>query len=230
MTGKTEETQDATSKAGDTSATPDLSKAADGLVAKHGDSTAALKVLLGENHQYRDQIRDLKAKLPKEGSVVLSDDDAKLFARYKTLGDVKTLETALSERDQYREESDGFKREKLHADVAAVAGFKPAVFSRLATTDGLDLAVREAKDKAGKPVKVAVVVSTGDDGKTTDTPLVEYAETHWGEFLPALRPDGQIVKKPTGTPQHRPETPPRPQADGTADVARRSVLRGISRL
>jgi hypothetical protein len=196
-------------------ATPDLGKGADALVAKHGDPTSALRVLMAENYDYRDKLRDLKAKLPADGSVVLAGDDAKAYARYKALGDPKDLEKAVTERDHFREEADGFRREKLHGEAAKLHGFKSSVLSRLVTTDGLELVILDGKDKVGKPAKSAHVKGEGD--KTT--PLADYAKANWGDFLPALQLAEQPSASPGGTPSYR--TPaPRPlvgatNADGT---------------
>jgi hypothetical protein len=210
MADSATETKGPDGKPAEPPVTPDLSKAADGLVAKHGDPTAALLVLLGENYKARDTVRELKAKLPADGSLVLTGDDAKAWSRYRAAGDPKTVEAALTERDAYRTEAEGYRRDKHHADVAAVAGYKPAVLTRLATTDGLSLRVDDGKDKLGKPVKLAVVVAKGADDKETVTPLADYAAAHWQDFLPALAAVSAARPLPTGTPAPRHETPPRP--------------------
>jgi hypothetical protein len=205
-----------------TTPTPDLPKAADALVAKHGDPTAALLVLLGENYKLRDKNRETAAKLPPDGHTVLAPDDAKLFARYKALGEPKAVETALAERDTFRAEAEGFRREKVHGEIASLAGFKPAVLTKLATTDKLELVVVDGKDKLGKPVKVPHVKGDGDE----TTPLAEYAEKHWSEFLPALRADVKPGAPTGGTPPAY-TPPPRPQVTAAADgkqVPRRNVL------
>ena len=123
---------------------------------------------------------------------MLAGDDARAYGRYKALGDPKAIETALQERDHYKEIADTAAREKLHAEVAAAVGYRPGVLSRLATTDGLDLVVQDVLgadkkpvlNRAGKPTRAAFV--KGADEKLT--PLADYAAKNWAEFLPAPGP------------------------------------------
>lgn len=201
-------------KTPETPAPPDLVKVAESLVVKHGDTTKALMVLLDENYRHRETARELKAKLPAEGSLVLTGEDAKVYQRYRALGDPHTLATALTERDHLREVNDGVARDKLHSEVAIVAGYKAAVLSRLATTDNVDLVIEDLKDKAGRPVMDKLgkpargAFVKNEDGSFTD--LSEYAAKHWDEFLPALKADTGRPVPVNGTPQSRFETPPRP--------------------
>jgi len=183
---------------------PDLAKAVEGLVARHGDPTAALRVLMGENYTLRDQARDLKGKLPAEGSVVLAGDDARHWGDYRKLGAPADLRRAIDAGKQFEAEAGGYRKAELigrAAEVTAIDGarIRPAVLGRLA--EGLDIEVRDELNKEGKPVlkdgkpvRQAVVKGEGDKV----TPLADYAKQHWGDFLPALKAEAD-ARRP-GTP------------------------------
>lgn len=194
---------------------PDLVKAVEGLIARHGDSMAALRVLLAENHGYRDEIRKLKETQPPADALVLKGDDAKAWQAYVTLGKPSDLRKALDDGKTAQTEADGFRREKLHGEAAALHGFKAAVLDRLARQDGLTIEIKDEKDKAGKAVKVAHVKGEGD----ASTPLTEYAEKQWSEFLPSLKA-GDKGAVP-GTPPRRNGVPtPTPVVTGETRTVR----------
>jgi hypothetical protein len=192
-------------KAGDKGA--DLVKAVEGLISRHGDPTAALRVLMGENYASRDRIRELTARLPAGSSLVLDGDDVKHWNTYKQLGTPGDLKKSLDAGQQFEAEAGGFRKAELVRSAAEVHGFKPSVLGTLARD--LDIEIAEAKGKDGKPVRVAVVRGEGD----SKTPLTEYAEAHWADFLPSLRADP--AARPVGTPTlQRPRTVP--AGSGTA--------------
>ena len=188
---------------------PDLVKAVEGLIARHGDSTAALRVLLGENHTYRDQIRELKGRLPPEGSRILQGEDARHWDTYRQLGNPGDLRKSLEAGKQYEAEVAGFRRAAILRDAAELSGFRPSVLS-LAARD-LEIEIADEKGKDGKAVRVAYVKGEGD----TREDLQAYAEAHWGELLPSLR---AAQERPVGTPRAGgmpPGSPPRPLQGST---------------
>lgn len=175
---------------------PDLGVLVDAAVKKYGDHTSALKAFASDLYSARDDLKTAKAQLPPAGSVVLKGDDIKAWEAYQSFGKPADVRKALEEGTTFKTEAEGYRRKDHHAEVAEVAGFKPAVLDRLASQDKLTLVLKDAKDKAGKDVKVAHVQGEGD--KTT--PLAEYAEKHWGEFLPALKAGVTTKERPPGTP------------------------------
>lgn len=185
----------------------DLVKAVEGLVAKHGDTTAALRVLLGENYGLRDANRELKSKLPADGAVILIGDDAKAWGQFRTLGKFEDVETRLKERDTLDGQVKAHAREKHLAAVAGLHGFDAEVLTQLA---GPDLELRVAdRTVNGKAVKVAQVVGKDDKGAEVLTDLDKHAEAHWAKFLPSLK----AVKAgpaPGGTPPRRTSPAPHP--------------------
>jgi hypothetical protein len=181
---------------------PDLVKAVEGLIARHGDSTAALRVLLGENYTAREKIRELTNRLPPEGSRVLQGEDAKHWETYRQLGNPGDLRKALEAGKQYEAEVGAFRKAELVRAAAEVTGFKPSVLA-LAARD-LEIEIQDQKDKGGKAIRVAVVKGLGEAAK--DIPLTEYAEANWKDLLPSLR---IAEERSIGTPRAG-GMPPRP--------------------
>jgi hypothetical protein len=204
---------------------PDLTKAVEALLARHSDPNAALRVLLGENNTLRDQVKDVTGKLPAAGSLVLKGDDARAWEAYQGLGKPADVRKAIEEGAEFKGKATRYEQEKLHAQAAAVAGYKPAVLDRLAVQDGLAIVVTDGKDKGkdGQPVKVAVVRTKDDKGADVDTPLADHAAKHWGDFLPALKGDDAPAPAPAGSPTRTGTHPPRPAI--RPDAPRRSLVR-----
>jgi hypothetical protein len=201
---------------GGPSSAPDLAKAVQGLIDRHGTQDAALRTLLAENYSLRDANRDLKAKVPGEGTVVLQGDDAKDWNSYRELGKVSDLRKAVSERDQFQNEAEAFRRAESYAEAATLSGMNPKAFRRLAEQEKLRLETKEIRGADGKLTPTVHVKGTDDKGAETLTPIDEYAEKAWPEMLPALR-DGQKVDpaRPNGTPLRRdPPASPPPPGDG----------------
>lgn len=189
-----------------------LLKALKGLVERHGDPTAALRVVLDENYRYRDQIRDLKGKVPGEADVVLKGDDAKRWQSYRELGEPGDLKRSLKDAETNAAEVTRFRRAERHAEVASVAGFNPKVFRRLAEQDGLEFEIKPEK-KGSEEIPVVHVKGKDDKGEPTLVPLTRYAETHWVDFLPSLQGgEKREPARPQGTPPRRDSNvpPPRP--------------------
>lgn len=178
---------------GDHDKVVDLAKIADALTKKHGTPDSALMVLLNDNHAAREKNRE------KESRIGQLEDELKKLAPYRDLGEVSEIRKALGERDSYRTEVEGFRRAKLMADVAEVPGlnWNAKVLRDLADRDRLEVEITEGKEKGkdGKAVRVAIVKGEGDSA----TPLAEYAEQHWAEYLPILKKDGE-KPRPIGTP------------------------------
>lgn len=186
--------------------TPDLVKAVEGLIAKHGDSTAALRVLLAENHSYRDQLRETKAKLPADGSLVLAGDDARDWSTYRQLGKPSELRKAIEEGSTATAERDALRKAGTIREAAELHGYKPSVLLTLA--EKLDVGFADVKGADGKVTRKAVIKLADPEGKApTELPLDDYATKHWADFLPALKTE--VVKVTPGTPPRTQTQPPR---------------------
>lgn len=109
----------------------------------------------------------------------ITDDEMALFESYKELGKIEDITSALEEGETNR-------RSQIEAEVASTMGWKPSVLKKLAS--GIELFMK--KDKP--------FVKDGDK----ETPLEEYADENWEDFLPSLKAAGEkqtvpFVRQPT---------------------------------
>lgn len=162
-----------------------------------GNPNKALETLYTENKEYRDTIRDLNAKMPAEGAVVLTADEAQQWNAYKQLGGHEDVKKAIDERTQLQGQLAEVKRAEELRSVAAEMGYKPSVLIELdrmeqAKGKSLTYEVREVQVN-GKAAKVPFV--KGADGK--EQGLGDYAAANWGEFMPSLVAPASGVPFPT---------------------------------
>jgi hypothetical protein len=157
-----------------------------GLLQRHNnDAMAVIATLLSENHGLRDERRTLRGQLPAQGAVVLSGEDVTRWQAYQQLGAVDALAQQLQAAQTTQTELAGLKRGAQLRQIAEVAGYKESVLGKLPGVDKLAFEVREAQ-KDGKSEQTVVV----KDG-AAETPIAQYAETHWSDFLPALQAQTQ---------------------------------------
>jgi hypothetical protein len=170
------------------------------LLNRSADATALARQLYEDNATARSRIRELEGRVPGEGALVLSAEQAQQWSAYQQLGtDPAALGQQLQQAQQAAADLSRLQRESLVRDVAAVAGFKPAVLADRA--GDLEIAVRETTVN-GQAVKQAVAVVNG-----ADVPLADYARQHWADYLPALQvtpaaPTGTLLppQAPAGSP------------------------------
>lgn len=163
------------------------------IAGAQGDATRAVLKLYRDNYRLREKNRDLTAQLqqaqgaaPPQGAVVLSGDEAQAWEAYKALGAPKDVEAKLKEGQMHGEELARARRAETLRTVAETARFKPSVLEALdAQAGGLEYEVKDEQQN-GQTVKVAYV----KDGQG-QTPLTQYAEKTWGDFLPSLRAEPQ---------------------------------------
>ncbi len=157
----------------------DLIEKARRLLERSGeDSLAVITQLMGENYDLRVKRRELEGKLPKEGSVVLSAEDAAKWEALKGY-DPADVTKKLSERDTMEKELQSTRRKSVIAQAATLAKFNPTVLEQLAG-ETLTIEVVGEGDKAQAVVK---------DGQGASTPLADYAKANWSAFAPALATD-----------------------------------------
>jgi len=175
------------------------------LLDRHkNDGLAMAEKLFGENFAYRTQIRQLEqqvlqaeGKLPGEGSVVLTGNDAQSWAAYQALGKPDELKQGLEEKTQLQGKLQGMERETTLRTVAETVGYKAGVLAnldRMAKAEGKALAF-DVRDTTvdGKTVKAAFV----KDGNK-ELPLTEYAATNWADFMPSLTVQGTQQQQASG--------------------------------
>lgn len=188
----------------------DLATMLKALIAEKGDDAKAVaKELLAKNREleadnrnYRRKIKDLKAGAPAEGSLVLSKDDAQLWAKYRDLGDPEEVKASLDAGTDAIREREKADRVGNLKKAASAAGYGPDVFADLAESKGLAVEVNE-ETRDGKAVVDAFV--TGEGGSRT--PLKEFVETHLSSYLPALTQGKE--PPPKDRDRSRDATPPR---------------------
>lgn len=130
--------------------------------------------------ELQGQLDALSARVPSEGSVVLNADEASAYQAYIALGKPQELSERLEQAETAAADAKSLRRQATIRDAAQVSGYKPAVLERLAAD--LTLELRDLTEN-GQTVKAAFV----RDGDRPETPLRQYAEQHWPDFLPALR-------------------------------------------
>lgn len=166
-----------------------LTTAFNNLVTKQGGQDAAGVLLLRENKEYRDKIkeletqnRELQGKVPKEGTAVLDVEQAKSWQAYQALGKPEELATVKSGYT-------ALQREQLIGKAAEAHQFKPGVLGKLVGS-GLGIDIRDV-EKDGQKTAVAFI-KDGDK----EIPLLDYVKTNFSDFLPSL----QATATPPATP------------------------------
>jgi hypothetical protein len=189
----------------------DWQQALSNLIQRQGGEGAAATLLFNENREHRQRIRELEQRVPGEGAVVLSGDQAAAWQTYQGLGAPTDVQQRLTAAEQAQQELAGLRRAEQIRGVAEAAGYKPGVLERLA--EGLTLELRE-EQRDGQTARVPYVVT----GENQAEPLAEYAQTHWADFLPALRAEQQQLPTQGGG-----VTYPRQQGGGGQPVTSNPV-------
>lgn len=169
------------------------------LLEKHNsDGMALARLLFNENHDLRQKNAEIRGKVPADGSVVLAPDQAKIWSDYQALGKPEDLRKIAREHPELASKVAGFEREKEIANYGEIAHMKPSVLGVLADRDRVAFEVVDGKEKDGdgKPVPV-VMVKAGDKAPV---PIDDYAKTHWGDFLDALKTSTDAPARPRSTP------------------------------
>jgi hypothetical protein len=152
------------------------------LIRREGGADATAQLLFQENREHRQRIRELEQRVPGEGAVVLTGDQAAAWQAYQGLGAPTDVQQRLTAAEQAQNELAGLRRAEQIRGVAEAAGYRPTVLERLA--EGLEFEVRE-EQRDGQTARVPYVVTKSEQGEQR-TPLAEYAQQHWADFLPAL--------------------------------------------
>lgn len=153
------------------------------LLERNGNDAGAVATLLyQENYQHRQRIRELEGRLPKEGAVILSGDDA---ARWEALKAHKPDEiaAALAERDTLKQQVANVARRETVRKAAEVVGYKASVLEKLPGLPPVEV--------TGEGDTIAAHVIT-DSGNML---LADYVAQQYADFLPALQ-----VQQQSGTP------------------------------
>lgn len=154
--------------------------------------------LMNENAKLRDKLRrtrvdldETKGKVPKDGSRVLSVDEAKEFEDFRKLNlKPDAIKAKLDETAKLSEKLAQTEAEKLFDTVGELLGVEnPAALKKLLARADLDLELRDVRvkqdDGSFKVEQVPFAKKRGDD-KAQPEPLTDYIEREESEFIPAL--------------------------------------------
>lgn len=188
------------------------------LEKNSNDGLKLAGLLFDENFQLRNKNRELTEKLPKDGTVQLSADDARAFQAYKDLGfEPDAIKVELDKVPELEKTAKELSQMENYREVAAIHGYKVPVLKKL-MTEHPDAAFefKTTKDKDGKETKVALI-RTGDK----ELPFTEFAEKTFADFLPALKAEADPLPTKVG---NTPDPPPAKGSDATpADNAAKAA-------
>lgn len=156
------------------------------LLAKHGnDSLALATMLLGENAQLREDKRQLKAKIPAEGSLVLSADEAKKWNAFQELKqEPKEIKKALEKVSTLETENKELSRAESLREAAGAHGYKATVLKELLSKfPEATISLKEETDSKTKATRKVAYIT--HDGK--ESSLEGFADANFKDFLPALK-------------------------------------------
>lgn len=183
-----------------------------------GGVDGVAQLLFRENHDYREQLRTLKAQLPPEGAVVLTGDQVQAWQAYTALGDHATLGTQVQELTQARQQLAALQQQITLNEASQLLGWKAAALQRLARADGVAI---EIEERDGSRIPVV------RESERKTIPLAEWAQQHWAEFLPALGTTTSTqTRQPSGAGSRfveQPTTGKAPNNDPVADYIQRQA-------
>lgn len=198
---------------------PNPAEAYQKLLGKHNNDAGDLALkLFGENYDLRESNRDLRSKLPKDGTVQLSAEDAKAYQAYKDLGfEPDAIKAELAKVPELEKTAKELAQMENYREVAAIHGYKVPVLKKLmAEHPDAAFEFKTTKDKDGKETKVALI-RTGDK----ELPFTEFAEKTFADFLPALKQEPDPLPIKNG---NTPDPPPAKASDATpADNAAKAA-------
>jgi len=144
--------------------------------------------LRSKNRDFKAEVETLKGKVPGEGAVVLTADQAKALEAYQKLGKPDELATQLEAGRTALAESDTFKKAIALEQAAKVANFKPGVLKLLGRD--LNIEIREVevqKEDGTTEKKVAAFVKLQDAaGAASEKPLRDYFKEQGEDVLSSL--------------------------------------------
>lgn len=154
-----------------------------------GDAMALARDAYSKADQLREENATLKGKLPKDGTVVLEGDDLAAWNSFKGLGKFEDVQKKLDEHAELAVTTQKHEREKLVTKAGKLHGFDPEVLALLVGSE-TNIEFKPGKDKLGKDIEIAEVVTTETDergDKQVRTRLDAYMAKHFAKMLPSLK-------------------------------------------
>ena len=174
-------TTQTTTQTTQTTAANDAARAADfeaQLKQNKGDALRYAEKLHERVYLLRQRAQAAEAQIPKEGTVVISSADSNALKAYRDMGTAPELQ-------EKGKQLQTLQKYQMVSEAALVAGMNPKVLAKLLPGEA-KLEIGEATDEDGQAKRVVNVLETGKD----KIRLAKYAETHWTDFLPALKAAG----------------------------------------
>jgi hypothetical protein len=195
-----------------------------------------------DNRKFRERLREYRAlgtaeeikakleKVPADGTVAVSADDAKALKAYQELGKPEELKTKIELG--VKATMDLAERDRRESALAAcrAAGINPEALLKLPGADKLKFEVKKEKVD-GKDVDVAYVTDTAVQGAAPKK-LTEHVEATWPEFQSALQAEADSDQQPrrtTGTttfPVQRPARSGKEKAPTVEETVERKSASG----
>lgn len=207
---------------------PDPTQAFNNLLQNkfNNDALKLASQLFDENFQYRSTIRQLQEKAPKDGTLVLSPDDAKEYKKIKDLLtnnqlDAKTLKETLEKvpaLEKSAKELGAMENLRELADIGlGDSKLKLSVLKDLVMNKYPDAEFRfvTEKDKDGKDVRNAYIKPTKDGQESA---FSEFADKNLSDYLPALKVTTEQMSTPPNG--NTPDPPPAGTNNGFFDRIR----------
>lgn len=164
------------------------------LAKKNNDAMALASQLFDENFQLRTKNRDLADKLPKDGSLVLTAEEAKEHNKLKTFLtdsklEFKTLKEMVEKFPELEKSNKDLAGMETYRELADI-GLDGSKLKLSVLKDQLgkfpDAVIRfdKQKDKDGNESKVAFIKTTTDG---TELSFTDFAAQNLSDYLPALK-------------------------------------------
>lgn len=167
---------------------PEVMDKLNALVTKTGGADATNVLLFNENKELRDKNRELKAKVPADGTITATQADLDELAAYRELGKADELKAAVTERDELKNKVTQADRAKARDEAVKISGYDPEKFGALAlageydysTKDGVGYATKEVD---GKPVTQTIAEVIAERAAGMDDVLKAGAQGKTGQFV-----------------------------------------------
>lgn len=171
----------------------DLEDAVRGVLRKaRGRPNSAIKQLLAENHDLREdrrtlraEIKDLTAKVPAKDAVVATEEQSKILAYLKEnkVENLEGVQKVFGKVDELQGQLKEHDLAAVRAEAAQLLGFPSATLNDMVKARDLILTVEEetVTENGSKVTKRVPMVSTGKQGEKA-RPLSDYIEADAAEY------------------------------------------------
>lgn len=194
------------------------------LEKNSNDGIKLASTLFDENFQLREKNRDLRVKVPVDGSVVLTADEAKEWQAFQALGkkaeDVKKDLDSVETLQKQNKELSSMENLRDIADIG-IDGSKlklSVLKDQLARFPAAAITIKTEKDKDSKEAKVAYIKKDADSKEQSFT---DFASAELADYLPSLKVSAEATSQPA--PGRGPDPTPRTQGSSVFDRIREDV-------